>query len=100
MCLQVLYSTLSFQVGMCLQGVITFVPVFDASMRLHGSCWCNVGDVLCEVPPTSCYTITEGNREKLVQCGGVPVFVHLLTSNNTDIQFYSAASISNLAVHG
>ena len=42
----------------------------------------------------------ESNRERLVQGGGVSVFVRLLGSKDADVQFYCAAALSNLAVHG
>lgn len=42
----------------------------------------------------------ESNRHLLVEAGGIDVFVQLLESGDEDVQFYSAASLSNLAVHG
>ena len=42
---------------------------------------------------------SDSNREQLVQAGGVPVFIKLLESRDTDVQFYSAAALSNLSVH-
>ncbi len=30
----------------------------------------------------------------------MPVFVHLLESSDEDVRFYSAAALSNIAVHG
>ena len=50
--------------------------------------------------PNGAHHRTESNREKLVQAGGVAVFVHLLDSKDADVQFYCAAALSNLAVHG
>ena len=50
--------------------------------------------------PNGAHRRTESNREKLVQAGGVAVFVHLLDSKDADVQFYCAAALSNLAVHG
>ena len=43
---------------------------------------------------------TESNRQQLVQGGAVPVFIRMLESQDKDVQFYSAAALSNLAVHG
>ena len=42
----------------------------------------------------------DSNRHELVQTGAVPVFVQLLDSSDEDVQFYCAAALSNLAVHG
>lgn len=36
----------------------------------------------------------------LVEAGAISVFVQLLGSSDEDVQFYSAAALSNLAVHG
>ena len=46
------------------------------------------------------FSLIESNRQELVQTGAVPVFVRLLESRDVDVQFYCAAAISNLAVHG
>lgn len=43
---------------------------------------------------------SESNRHVLVEAGAISVFVQLLESSDEDIQFYSAAALSNLAVHG
>ena len=40
------------------------------------------------------------NRHELVRTGAIPVFVQLLESGDEDVQFYCAAALSNLAVHG
>ena len=42
----------------------------------------------------------DSNRHELVRTGAVPVFVQLLDSSDEDVQFYCAAALSNLAVHG
>ena len=42
----------------------------------------------------------DANRCELVQCGAVPIFIRLLDSRDIDVQFYSSAALSNLAVHG
>lgn len=42
----------------------------------------------------------ESNRHVLVETGAVSVFVQLLESEDEDVQFYCAAALSNLAVHG
>ena len=42
--------------------------------------------------------MTESNRNELVQCGTLPTLVHVLHSPDTDVQYYSAAALSNLAV--
>ena len=47
-----------------------------------------------------CCLFTESNRQQLVQGGAVPVFIRMLESQDRDVQFYSAAALSNLAVHG
>lgn len=46
------------------------------------------------------FLISESNRHVLVEAGAISVFVQLLDSSDEDIQFYSAAALSNLAVHG
>lgn len=40
------------------------------------------------------------NRQQLVTAGAIPVLVKLLQSQDEDVQYYSAAAISNLAVDG
>ena len=47
-----------------------------------------------------CLLLPESNRHVLVDAGAISVFVQLLESSDEDIQFYSAAALSNLAVHG
>lgn len=42
----------------------------------------------------------DSNRQVLVQAGAVLVFVQLLESRDTEVQFYCAAALSNLAVSG
>ena len=42
----------------------------------------------------------ESNRQDLVQSGAVAVFIKLLESRDIDVQFYCAAALSNIAVHG
>jgi len=44
--------------------------------------------------------VAESNRHVLVEAGGAEVFSQLLNSPDQDIQFYCAAALSNLAVHG
>ena len=44
--------------------------------------------------------VIESNRHVLVEAGAVELFVQLLSSSDQDIQFYCAAALSNLAVHG
>ncbi len=44
--------------------------------------------------------MSESNRHVLVESGGVEVFAQLLSNSDPDIQFYCAAALSNLAVHG
>ena len=51
-------------------------------------------------PPIMHCDATESNRHVLVEAGAVSVFVQLLDCNDEDVQFYSAAALSNLAVHG
>lgn len=46
-----------------------------------------------------CLYITEANRNELVTCGAIPILVELLHSSDTDIQYYSAAALSNIAVN-
>lgn len=43
---------------------------------------------------------SESNRHLLVEAGAISVFVQLLASSDYDVQFYSAAALSNFAVHG
>ena len=43
--------------------------------------------------------ITEANRNELVTKGAIPVLVDVLHSNDSDVQYYVAASLSNLAVN-
>ena len=40
------------------------------------------------------------NRISIVGEGGVPYLVHLLDSQDEDIQFYCSATLSNIAVDG
>ena len=42
---------------------------------------------------------TEANRNELVTKGAIPVLVDVLHSNDSDVQYYVAASLSNLAVN-
>ena len=44
--------------------------------------------------------VVESNRHVLVEAGAVELFAQLLSSSDQDIQFYCAAALSNLAVHG
>ena len=41
---------------------------------------------------------TASNRQQLVTDGAIPVLIRLLQSKDEDVQYYSAAAISNLAV--
>ena len=40
------------------------------------------------------------NRDELVAAGVIPVLIKLLTAENEDVQFYTAAALSNIAVDG
>merc|ERR1712080_514866 len=39
-----------------------------------------------------------GNRQQLVAAGAIPVLVHLLSSSDTDVQYYCTTALSNIAV--
>ena len=45
----------------------------------------------------SCF-FAESNRSALVKKGAVQLFIDLLETDDTDVQYYCAAAISNLAV--
>lgn len=57
---------------------------------------CYIGLFLCV--PSACATAS--NRQQLVAEGVIPVLIRLLQSKDEDVQYYSAAAISNLAVDG
>lgn len=40
------------------------------------------------------------NRQQLVNAGAIPVLVSLLTSPDTDVQYYCTTALSNIAVDG
>lgn len=40
------------------------------------------------------------NRQQLVNAGAIPVLVGLLTSQDTDVQYYCTTALSNIAVDG
>ena len=42
----------------------------------------------------------DSNREELVRCNGLPVLLDLLQSSDRDVQYYTAAALSNIAVNG
>lgn len=52
------------------------------------------------VTPFPPFPLLESNRHVLVEAGAISVFVQLLDSSDEDVQFYCAAALSNLAVHG
>lgn len=43
-------------------------------------------------------THTDENRQQLVAAGAIPVLVQLLSSTDTDVQYYCTTAISNIAV--
>jgi vacuolar protein 8 len=43
-------------------------------------------------------THSDENRQQLVNAGAVPVLVNLLTSPDTDVQYYCTTALSNIAV--
>ena len=47
-----------------------------------------------------CVCAAASNRQQLVTAGAIPVLIKLLQSQDEDVQYYSAAAISNLAVDG
>ena len=47
-----------------------------------------------------CVRAAASNRQQLVTAGAIPVLIKLLQSQDEDVQYYSAAAISNLAVDG
>ena len=47
-----------------------------------------------------CVCVAASNRQQLVTAGVIPVLIRLLQSQDEDVQYYSAAAISNLAVDG
>lgn len=40
------------------------------------------------------------NRQQLVNAGAIPVLVNLLSSPDTDVQYYCTTALSNIAVDG
>lgn len=40
------------------------------------------------------------NRQQLVNAGAIPVLVNLLSSSDTDVQYYCTTALSNIAVDG
>ena len=43
---------------------------------------------------------TDENRQQLVNAGAIPVLVSLLSSQDTDVQYYCTTALSNIAVDG
>ena len=44
--------------------------------------------------------LADENRQQLVSAGAIPVLVHLLSSPDTDVQYYCTTALSNIAVDG
>lgn len=44
--------------------------------------------------------IADENRQQLVNAGAIPVLVNLLSSPDTDVQYYCTTALSNIAVDG
>ena len=51
------------------------------------------------MPCISVFILSESNRNELVAHGALPIFVLALHTNDADVQYYSAAAISNMAVN-
>lgn len=45
-------------------------------------------------------THSDENRTHLVNAGAIPILVQLLTSPDTDVEYYCTTAISNIAVDG
>ena len=45
-------------------------------------------------------THSDDNRSQLVNAGAIPVLVALLSSPDTDVQYYCTTALSNIAVDG
>jgi hypothetical protein len=45
-------------------------------------------------------THSDENRTQLVNAGAIPVLVALLSSPDTDVQYYCTTALSNIAVDG
>lgn len=45
-------------------------------------------------------THSDENRAQLVNAGAIPVLVALLSSPDTDVQYYCTTALSNIAVDG
>src|SRR4051812_13731728 len=43
-------------------------------------------------------TVSDENRQLLVEAGATPVLVELLSSNDVDVQYYCTTALSNIAV--
>lgn len=44
--------------------------------------------------------VVDENRQQLVNAGAIPVLVSLLSSQDTDVQYYCTTALSNIAVDG
>jgi vacuolar protein 8 len=56
--------------------------------------------VLLDYLVTRANPVADDNRQQLVNAGAIPVLVHLLTSPDTDVQYYCTTALSNIAVDG
>ena len=63
----------------------------------HDTFWF-VGSLTISV--TGLNTFTDENRQQLVNAGAIPVLVSLLSSQDTDVQYYCTTALSNIAVDG
>ena len=78
------------------QHIYILPTLHDVSLTVYHLCNSSKLILICTPPPHH----LDSNRHELVQTGAVPVFVQLLDSSDEDVQFYCAAALSNLAVHG
>ena len=67
------------------------------SIAQHDTFWF-VGSLTISV--TGLNTFTDENRQQLVNAGAIPVLVSLLSSQDTDVQYYCTTALSNIAVDG